>query len=748
MDKNGTLNETDPHVDNYTIPIVTSIPRNASFSKNMTSTSSIVKPTQPSSGPDCELFSPPDLIATLGIWIFKGQQCIISATRVRYGVFDIMAQENLPTIESVQNWTNWTEWTSLAQIGPSSVKDKDYFLSQPDTHPSNKTAYIQYKFSVGKESDRSSHTYMQPVGFYSHIAPSIIRAVAEPKDVQLGGNLTIRCDAHGIPKPKIGLKIDYYFSDNVGLPTQNGDAFYFESITVPNATYTCTAYNFQLDGDEKKQRKTEREVKVNVSGSKPPSSLSTISPSIPSHPPSTTTSSGHLPLPPVSHSIPGSTVSHPAASDIPSTTLPEINVTFYAIGGVVVLVVIAFFIVLTFVVIICCKSRNKRVPLKPWGKDARPPNLPYIFNDDYYKSKYGLVGDHGLTSIARKDIEFGEVIGEGHFGTVYKAILNGQEGMNDPIIVAAKCINFYGSTERMRDFFREARFMGHLNHRNIAKLYGICMNQEPFYLIAEYMSEGDLRHFLQRAAGSIERRVIHPDKYRDCRISASSCDPPQLAEHELVYICLQIAQGMKYMAEHGQVHRDLAARNCLVGANLVVKIADFGLSRSLYNKNYYRVRSGAEVPVRWLAPEALIRGEFTLDSDVWSFGIVMWEVFSFGHHPYYTRANDEILNLIAQGYVLEQPLNCPGSMYTIMKNCWKWDPSQRPPFSELASILDDHYTHLKMGKSVAAITTSLSCISESEECEREETDIDDEVFVEEGSRHIHISNKLCQTTEV
>ena len=168
MDKNGLQNETDPHVDNYTIPIVTSIPRNASFSKNMTSTSSIVKPTQPSSGPDCELFSPPDLIATLGIWIFKGQQCNISATRVRYGVFDIMAQENLPTIESVQNWTNWTEWTSLAQIGPSSVKDKDYFLSQPDTHPSNKTAYIQYKFSVGKESDRSSHTYMQPVGFYSH----------------------------------------------------------------------------------------------------------------------------------------------------------------------------------------------------------------------------------------------------------------------------------------------------------------------------------------------------------------------------------------------------------------------------------------------------------------------------------------------------------------------------------------------------------------------------------------------------
>ena len=105
--------------------------------------------------------------------------------------------------------------------------------------------------------------FMYMLLLLSVVAPSIIRAVAEPKDVQLGGNLTIRCDAHGIPKPKIGLKIDYGFSDNPGLPTQNGDAFYFESITVPNATYTCTAYNFQLDGDEKKQRKTEREVKVN-----------------------------------------------------------------------------------------------------------------------------------------------------------------------------------------------------------------------------------------------------------------------------------------------------------------------------------------------------------------------------------------------------------------------------------------------------------------------------------------------------
>ena len=168
MDKNGSLNETDTHVDNHTTPIVTSIPSNASFSKNMTSTSSIVKPTQPSSDPDCELSSLVVLTYKLAIWIFKGQQCNISATRVRYGVFDIMAQENLPTIESVQNWTNWTEWTSLAQFGPPETEDVHYFFSQPDTHPSNKTAYIQYKFGVGNESDRSSHTFVQPVGFYSH----------------------------------------------------------------------------------------------------------------------------------------------------------------------------------------------------------------------------------------------------------------------------------------------------------------------------------------------------------------------------------------------------------------------------------------------------------------------------------------------------------------------------------------------------------------------------------------------------
>ena len=392
-------------------------------------------------------------------------------------------------------------------------------------------------------------------------------------------------------------------------------------------------------------------------------------------------------------------------------------------------------LVVTCLVVKHCKMNSKKVILKPWKKDAEKPDLPYIFNDDYYKSKYGLVGDYKLSSIPRKNLHIGEVIGEGHFGTVYKALLSRQEADEGPLVVAAKCVNFYGSEEKMKEFFQEARFMGHLDHPNIVKLYGISMSHEPFYLVAEYMCEGDLRHFLQQAAGSIERRLINPDAYKEYSASTSSCNPPLLATHELMYICLQIACGMQYMTEHGHVHRDLAARNCLVGPNLLVKISDFGLSRSLYHKNYYRVHRGAELPVRWLAPEALIRGEFTLDSDVWSFGIVMWEVFSFGHHPYYGRANDEILNLIAQGYILEHPLNCPGSMYTIMQNCWRWDPSQRPMFREIVCTLDSHYAKTKM-----KVTSSCS--------EIEEDELEDDVFVEEGENELSASHAGYQTTEV
>lgn len=341
-------------------------------------------------------------------------------------------------------------------------------------------------------------------------------------------------------------------------------------------------------------------------------------------------------------------------------------------------------------VLLARRNRRLSVPLlRPWDKDSTPLALPYVYNEDYYKSKYGLVPNSRLLSLYREDIELQEVIGEGHFGTVHKATIKNLQVGAIPNVVAAKTLKLGSSGEGMREFLQEARFMSHLDHTNIVKLFAISMSQEPFVLIFEYMEGGDLKGFVQRRAGSMERRLIFPDMYLNRNDSTSSADPPGLSVAELINICHQIACGMEHIASRGQVHRDLAARNCLVGQNMVVKIGDFGLSRSLYNNNYIRAKSGTDLPVRWIAPESLLTGEFRLHSDVWSFGVLMWEVFTFGHLPYYGRGNEEIVNLVCSGNTLDRPLNCSVSVYAIMKSCWQLDPLQRPTFAQLVATLED-----------------------------------------------------------
>ena len=366
-------------------------------------------------------------------------------------------------------------------------------------------------------------------------------------------------------------------------------------------------------------------------------------------------------------------------------------------SAVTVMAVLLAVIMLVVVVAVCTvivfvrRSRRLSVSfLKPWDKDSTPLALPYVFNEDYYKSKYGFIPSSRLLNISRDNIELHEVIGEGHFGTVHKATIKDLESGAMPRVVAAKTLKLGTSGEGVKEFLQEARFMSHLDHPNIVRLYAISMNQEPFVLIFEHMEGGDLKEFVQRRAGSMERRLIFPDMYLNRNDSTSSADPPGLSASDLINICYQIACGMEHIAGRGQVHRDLAARNCLVGQNMVVKIGDFGLSRSLYSNPYIRERSGADLPVRWIAPESLLTGEFRLYSDVWSFGVLMWEVFTFGHLPYYGRGNEEIVNLVCSGNTLDCPQNCSGSVYAIMKSCWQLDPEQRPTFPQLVATLQDY----------------------------------------------------------
>lgn len=208
-----------------------------------------------------------------------------------------------------------------------------------------------------------------------------------------------------------------------------------------------------------------------------------------------------------------------------------------------------------------------------------------------------------------RDVRFVEELGEGAFGKVYKGELTQVTG--ERIYVAVKALKENASTKTQADFRREIELISDLKHDNIVCILGVVLKEEPLCIMFEYMSEGDLHEFL---------------------ISNAPTDSGtgQLNSNQFLYIALQICDGMEYLASHHYVHRDLAARNCLVGGELTVKISDFGLSRDIYSSDYYRVQSKSLLPVRWMPSESILYGKFTTESDIWSFGVVLWEIYSYG----------------------------------------------------------------------------------------------------------------------
>ncbi|NXP58060.1 EPHA2 protein, partial [Chloropsis cyanopogon] len=255
-----------------------------------------------------------------------------------------------------------------------------------------------------------------------------------------------------------------------------------------------------------------------------------------------------------------------------------------------------------------------------------------------------------------------KVIGAaGEFGEVYKGTL--KRGRKE-VPVAIKTLKV-GYTEKQRvDFLSEATIMGQFCHHNIIRLEGVVSKYKPFMIITEYMENGALDKFLREKEG--EFGVI-----------------------QLVGMLRGIAAGMKYLANMNYVHRDLAARNILVNSNLVCKVSDFGLSRVLEDDpEATYTTSGGKIPIRWTAPEAISYRKFTSASDVWSYGIVMWEVMSYGERPYWELSNHEVMKAINEGFRLPAPLDCPSAIYQLMMQCWKQERCRRPKFPDIVSILD------------------------------------------------------------
>ncbi|XP_030576863.1 ephrin type-A receptor 7 isoform X2 [Archocentrus centrarchus] len=259
-------------------------------------------------------------------------------------------------------------------------------------------------------------------------------------------------------------------------------------------------------------------------------------------------------------------------------------------------------------------------------------------------------------------IKIERVIGAGEFGEVCSGRLK-LPGKRD-VSVAIKTLKVGYTEKQRRDFLCEASIMGQFDHPNVVHLEGVVTRGKPVMIVIEYMENGSLDAFLRKHDG-------------------------QFTVIQLVGMLRGIAAGMRYLADMGYVHRDLAARNILVNSNLVCKVSDFGLSRVIDDDpEAVYTTTGGKIPVRWTAPEAIQYRKFTSASDAWSYGVVMWEVMSYGERPYWDMSNQDVIKAIEEGYRLPAPMDCPPGLHQLMLDCWQKDRAERPKFDQIVGILD------------------------------------------------------------
>ncbi|XP_014815244.1 PREDICTED: high affinity nerve growth factor receptor-like, partial [Calidris pugnax] len=285
--------------------------------------------------------------------------------------------------------------------------------------------------------------------------------------------------------------------------------------------------------------------------------------------------------------------------------------------------------------------------------------------------------------VQRRDIVLKWELGEGAFGKVFLAECYNLLPEQEKMLVAVKALKEVTESARL-DFQREAELLTVLQHEHIVKFYGVCTEGEPLIMVFEYMKHGDLNRFL-RSHGP-DAKILEQGEGQG-QVEGQGQPRGQLTLSHMLQIATQVASGMVYLASLHFVHRDLATRNCLVGQDLVVKIGDFGMSRDIYSTDYYRVGGRTMLPIRWMPPESILYRKFTTESDIWSFGVVLWEIFTYGKQPWYQLSNTEAIECITQGRELERPRTCPSEVYAIMRSCWHREPQQRRPIKEIHSRL-------------------------------------------------------------
>uniref|UniRef100_V9KDF7 Tyrosine-protein kinase n=1 Tax=Callorhinchus milii TaxID=7868 RepID=V9KDF7_CALMI len=263
--------------------------------------------------------------------------------------------------------------------------------------------------------------------------------------------------------------------------------------------------------------------------------------------------------------------------------------------------------------------------------------------------------------IARNSLKMVKKLGAGMFGEVWQGVWNGTTP------VAIKTLKT--GTMAKKDFLLEAQIMKRLRHPKLIQLYAVCTVEEPIYIITELMKNGSLLDYLHKDGGQ------------------------NLKINDLLEMAAQVASGMAYLEVQNYIHRDLAARNVLVGENNICKVADFGLARVFMteDENVYEAREGAKFPVKWTAPEAIHSSKFSIKSDVWSFGILLYEIVTYGKMPYPGMTNYQVIQELGKEYRMPCPDTCPLPLYEIMLDCWKDKDYERPTFETLQWKLEDFF---------------------------------------------------------
>ncbi|XP_013858973.1 insulin-like growth factor 1a receptor [Austrofundulus limnaeus] len=279
--------------------------------------------------------------------------------------------------------------------------------------------------------------------------------------------------------------------------------------------------------------------------------------------------------------------------------------------------------------------------------------------------------------VAREKITMHKELGQGSFGMVYEGIAKGVVKDEPETRVAIKTVNESASMRERIEFLNEASVMKEFNCHHVVRLLGVVSQGQPTLVIMELMTRGDLKSHLRSLRNeNSTTQVLPPLK-------------------KMIQMAGEIADGMAYLNANKFVHRDLAARNCMVTEDFTVKIGDFGMTRDIYETDYYRKGGKGLLPVRWMSPESLKDGVFTTMSDVWSFGVVLWEIATLAEQPYQGMSNEQVLRFVMEGGLLDKPDNCPDMLFELMRMCWQYNPKMRPSFLEIISSikedLDPHF---------------------------------------------------------